>query len=247
VKRFALFAVCLLSLYFHASADDFSFQAEKMSSVVAKGKERTVLTGKARIESDSTLITADRIEMYGKDYRFAVCTGSVIVIDEKNQIKLTSETLTYDRTEKISRIEGPSVMEDKKNKIVIKGSFLENNDSTETTVIQIGVRILKEDMACRSEFAFYRRKENVLELSGMPSVYWQGDEYKASKITVNIDTDEIKLEGEVQGTIKRKDEPKKTEPSLEGQDGKANPPDGKPAGQPTEVGPENPGPGKGPN
>jgi len=49
-----------------------------------------------------------------------VCSGSVVVVDEKNQLKLTSETLFYDRTDKISRIEGPSVMEDKKNKMVIK-------------------------------------------------------------------------------------------------------------------------------
>jgi lipopolysaccharide export system protein LptA len=94
VKKYAFLSLCSLLLVLPLSADNFTFQAEKMSSVVAKGKERTVLTGKARIESDSTLITADRIEMYGNDYRFAVCTGSVVVMDEKNQIKLTSETLS---------------------------------------------------------------------------------------------------------------------------------------------------------
>jgi lipopolysaccharide export system protein LptA len=206
VKREILPVFFLILIAAGIAAENFTFQADKMSSVTAKGKERTVLTGNARIQSDSTLITADQIEMYGNDYRFALCSGSVTVVDDKNQIRLTSETLSYDRTDKISRVEGPSVMEDRKNKLVIKGSFLENNDTTEITVIQIGVRILKEDMACRSEFALYRRKDKTLELSGMPSVYWKGDEYKAAKITVNIDTDEIKLEGDVQGTIQKKED-----------------------------------------
>jgi lipopolysaccharide export system protein LptA len=234
VKRHSILLILSLLATAGLAAENFTFQADKMSSVIAKGKERTVLTGNARIQSDSTLITADRIEMYGKDYRFAVCSGSVTVVDDKNQIKLTSETLSYDRTDKISRVEGPSVMEDRKNKVVIKGSFLENNDTTETAVIQIGVRILKEDMACRSEFALYRRKDKILELSGMPSVYWKGDEYKASKITVNIDTDEIKLEGEVQGTIQKKEDSAKPQTDQ-----------GKPAPEPGKPSPESSG--KAPN
>ena len=61
-------------------------------------------------------------------------------------------------------------------------------------------------MVCRSEFARFRREEEILELSGMPYVYWKGDEYRASRIVINLKTDEIRLEGEVQGTVTTEEE-----------------------------------------
>ena len=95
----------------------------------------------------------------------------------------------------------------------VKGGFIENHDKDEITIIQIGVRLLKEDMICRSEFARYFRKDDILELSGLPVVFWKGDEYKATKITINLDTEEISLEGEVRGSITSEDEEEKTETS----------------------------------
>jgi lipopolysaccharide export system protein LptA len=68
-------------------------------------------------------------------------------------------------------------------------------------------------MACRSEFARYKRKEDLLELSGMPYVFWKGDEYRASRISINLETDEIKMEGEVEGTITTDDEEDQAEES----------------------------------
>jgi lipopolysaccharide export system protein LptA len=106
------------------------------------------------------------------------------------------------------RIQENAVMEDKENEIVVKGGLIENWEDEEITIIQIGVRILKKDMICRSEFARYLRKEEKLELSGMPRVFWKGDEYKAMKIYVDLDNDEIKLEGNVQGEVLWEEEEK---------------------------------------
>ena len=78
------------------------------------------------------------------------------------------------------------------------------------TIIQIGVRILKEDMASRSEFARFKREEEILELSGLPFVFWKGDEYRAARIIINLDTDEIRLEGEVRGTVTTEEDEEET-------------------------------------
>jgi lipopolysaccharide export system protein LptA len=97
-------------------------------------------------------------------------------------------------------------LEDRENEVVIKGGIIENRDEEELITVQIGVRILKEDLVCRSQMARYYRDEKQLELSGMPYVLWKEDEYRATKIYVNIETDEIQMEGDVEAEVQYKSE-----------------------------------------
>ena len=193
----ALFLLCT-TLY---AADDFSFYGDSLSSSRGKGKEHTSLKGNAGIISSSTKIKADRIEIYGKDNDFAECTGTVEVIDNEKGISLKAEQLFFNRKDDIIRVEGSAVMEDIKNQVIVKGNFLEYMGSDETCLIQIGVRILKDDMVCRSEFARYNRNDEILELTGMPVVFWKNDEYRALRIIVDLAKDEITLEGKVTGSM----------------------------------------------
>ena len=103
-------------------------------------------------------------------------------------------------------------MADVKNEMVVKGGFIEDHDTEKLTIAQIGVRILKKDLVCRAEFAKYWRDKKLVELSGMPWVSRKNDIYQAARITINLDTEEISLEGDVQGTIQseKKEEPAST-------------------------------------
>ncbi len=176
-----------------------------MTTVLAKGREHTILSGHAMVTSGNSVIRADEIELYGHDFQYAEATGDVSVVDSKKGITLTSQNLFYDRKADLSRVDGYAEMEDAKNQLVVKGGFLENEGNDGITIVQIGVRILKVSegkvMACRSEFARYDRNADSLLLSGTPVVYWKGDEYRAARIAVNLKTDEISLEGNVSGTI----------------------------------------------
>jgi len=192
---------CLVFLAGALSAESFTFQADKLSSSLAKGRESTILSGNARIVSDTITISADRIELYGKDQRYAICSGHITAIDTSKGIFLSSQDLFFDRSEETFRIETGAIMEDKENKLVVKGGYLEHRGKENMTIIQIGVRILKEDIVCRSEFARYRRDDSTLELSGNPFVQYKGDDYKASRIIINLDNDEIVLEGSVSGVL----------------------------------------------
>ncbi|MBR0318008.1 MAG: hypothetical protein IJQ86_01830 [Spirochaetia bacterium] len=211
IKLLALLLLCS-TLY---AADDFSFYGDSLSSSRGKGKEHTSLKGNAGIISSSTKIKADNIEIYGSDNDFAECTGTVEVIDNEKGISLKAEKLLFNRKDDIIRVEGAAVMEDMKNKVIVKGNFLEYMGADETCIIQIGVRILKEDMVCRSEFARYNRGDDILELSGMPVVFWKNDEYRALRIIVDLDKDEITLEGKVTGSIFSESKEPEKEPSEE--------------------------------
>jgi len=89
-----------------------------------------------------------------------------------------------------------------KNEIVAKGNFIEYDDQAEVTVMQISVRLFKDDMVCRSEYAVYRRNEKLLDLTGFPVVFKKDDEFRADRIRVDLDTDDVTMEGAVSGTIK---------------------------------------------
>ncbi|HON88588.1 MAG TPA: LptA/OstA family protein [Spirochaetia bacterium] len=203
LRLFFCAAICIAIAMSALHADTFTFSGASMSGSMAKGKERTVLQGNARVVSGSVTITAQKIELYGTDFRYANCTGSVVIIDTEKGIKLTTENLFYDRIDKFARLTGPSVMEDSTNNVIVKGNYIENDDKNQIVIIKINARILRKDLACRAQFVLYNRATKYLELTGSPVVVRKGDEYRADKISVNLDTEDIILEGYVQGVIKQ--------------------------------------------
>ncbi|MBU1079361.1 MAG: LptA/OstA family protein [Spirochaetes bacterium] len=209
-RRTAALAIALAAALAGASAEDFSFSADSMAGAMSKGRERATLSGNAVVVSGGMRISANRIELYGDDFRYAECSGGVSVVDEERGLRLSTERLFYDRRDKVSRLTGPSVMEDRQNKVVIKGDYIENDDVRKIAVVQINVRILKENLSCRAEFARYDRAAKTLELTGTPVVRRDGDDYRAATILVNLDTEDIVLVGSVSGTVAAG---KKKEPS----------------------------------
>jgi len=183
------------------SADVFTFKADRMSGTRALGRETTILIGNAEVRSDSLLLRADRIEISGDDNQFIDCIGNVWGHEEEKNILFITDRLRYDRTLKVARLEGNSTLEDRQNEIVARGRFIEYDEEKEITILQIAVRLFKDDMVCRSDHAVYYRKEGLLDLSGFPIVYKNEDEFSADRIRVDLDTDDVIMEGSVSGTI----------------------------------------------
>ncbi|MGA2477248.1 MAG: LptA/OstA family protein [Spirochaetia bacterium] len=211
-------------------ADTFSYAGDSATTVLAEGSQHALLTGHAVVKTEDLRITADSIELFGKDFIYAQCRGNVRVVDTKRGLDLTSEELFYDRDRKIARIKGNAVMSDLKNEMVVKGGFIEDRDTEQITIVQIGVRIFKKDIVCRAEFAKYWREKKILELSGMPWVSKASDVYQAARITVNLDTEDISLEGDVQGTIQTPDKGKGKDAGSAGTPGGASGDTGPPGG-----------------
>jgi len=199
-RLFVVFCFILASRL--PAADVFSFRANSMSGTKAKGKETTILVGNAEVRSNSLLLKANRIEIQGENNQFIDCLGGVWGFEEDKNILFFTDRLRYDRKLKIARLEGNSTLEDRKNQLVAKGNIIEYDDQAEVTVMQVSVRLFKDDMVCRSEFAVYRRNEKLLDLSGFPVVFKKDDEFRADRIRVDLETDDVTMEGAVSGTIK---------------------------------------------
>jgi lipopolysaccharide export system protein LptA len=201
MKNILAFLSILLCGFSLLAADTFTIKADKMSGSRALGRETTILTGNAEVRSDNLLLRADRIEIQGNNNEFIDCIGNVWGFEEEKNILFFTDRLRYDRQKKIARLEGNSTLEDRENEIVARGRFIEYDDLNEMAIFQIAVRLFKDDMVCRSEYAVYDRKEKLLDLTGFPIVYKKDDEFNADRIRVDLDTDDVMMEGSVSGTI----------------------------------------------
>ena len=76
------------------------------------------------------------------------------------------------------------------------------NQKTEIAFLQTDVKLKRKDIDCTAVFATYRRTLNLLDLSGSPRVLRDGDEFRADRISVNLETEYISLDGTVSGTLK---------------------------------------------
>lgn len=187
------------------SAADLRYRSDRQTSSLAEGSERTTLSGNVHIETEGTAITADEVEIYGPNYRYLTCSGNLEVIDEEQGLYITGDTLFLDRTADSARIEGNALMEDRRNGVIVMGGLIEHLGEQDVMRVQIGVRIFKDDIVARGEFARYERETELLQISGLPVVYHNGNEYRATRILINLDTEEIQLQGGVAGSLESGD------------------------------------------
>lgn len=216
-----IIALCLFAAG-NVAAETLTFSADRTEAIFAEGRERTRLRGNARVETEDVLILAESIDIFGDSQRYVESTGGVTVYDSENDLFLTCLELFYDRELKFFRASGDAYLEDRPNEVVVKGGLIQNWDEEDLTEISVNVRIFGEDYTARGQFARYRRAAETLALSGAPEVFWKGDEYRATRIRIDIANDEIEFIGDVSAVVRQRDaEEDETE------DGAA-PPDGEP-------------------
>ncbi|HKJ86000.1 MAG TPA: hypothetical protein VKA06_07985, partial [Spirochaetia bacterium] len=105
-----------------------TFSADRTESVFAENRERILLWGSARVESEDFQIEADEIEIFGEDQRYVRSRGEVVVYDVENDLFLTSDEFFLDRETNFLRASGNAYMEDRPNELVVKGATIQNWD-----------------------------------------------------------------------------------------------------------------------
>jgi lipopolysaccharide export system protein LptA len=187
------------------SQESFSFSGDRTSIRFRENDRYTVLNGNAVIETDTLLIRADEIELYGPDFRFISCSGSVSMEEKEKGISLKTARLFYDRQLEITRVRGYTELLDRANELSARCYYMEQEGETGSMVLQTAVRIdtvsSGKAVVCRSEMARYDRDNKTLELLGSPIVDWKGDEYRADRIIIDTGRDTIRMEGAVSGSL----------------------------------------------
>jgi lipopolysaccharide export system protein LptA len=193
----ALCAIASAGLY----ADTITFTSNAMSGYTGKTKEYTLLEGDAVIKTAKIEIYAENIELSGEDFRFVSAWGAVRGKNIEDDMDFTCDNLKYDRVQEVVTLQNNAVISDNPNGVTAKAEIIQYNQHTGIAMLQIDIELTQKDAMCTGAFAIYRREEQILEMSGNPKIEKGSDIFRAREVMMNLETDEIRLDGRVRGTV----------------------------------------------
>ncbi|MBR1713582.1 MAG: organic solvent tolerance protein OstA [Treponema sp.] len=203
-----------------ANPEKINFRADYMTGRNGSKSDTTKLIGNAFVQTETMEIKADTITMSGDNFRYITAEGNVDGLNTESDMTFTCGKMKYDRTTKIARLEDTVKMVDKKNDVTADAQIIEYNQNTEVALMQIGVKILQKDNTCTSAHAIYRKKEQTLDMSGNPKITQGEDTFRAQEISLNMETNEITLDGRVSGTVTDTKKEEAADTATEDKEGK---------------------------
>lgn len=196
-----LFLQILLLLNFLAFSEIITFSAGNMKGTIGSSSDTTELSENAYILTESMEISADSIKMSGENFRYIEATGSIKGKNIESKMEFTCESLKYDRETKIAELKNNVTLTDTENDVQAKAQVIEYNQENETAVMQINIELKQKDNICSGAYAVYRKNEQLLDLSGNAQIKQKSDTFRAQQITLNMDSQEIVLDGKVKGSV----------------------------------------------
>lgn len=204
MRFFFLVALCLSVS--SVRAETVMFRADSMTGSSGKGGDYARLTGNASITTESVEIFADSIELSGKGYRYIKATGNVSGTNIKEKIDFTCAEMHYDRELKLSSMQDTVHLVDRANDAVANAQLMEYDEKSGAVVMQISVAMQQKDNVCTGSYAIYNTKTRKLFLSGNPQIVQGTDTFRAQEIVLDLNTNEVTLDGRVRGAVKRENE-----------------------------------------
>jgi len=192
-------------------AEKIIFSANSMSGKTGDSSSTTELNGNAYILTETMEISADTITLSGDDYRLIEASGKVKGKNLETKMEFSADTLNFDRTTKIAKLIGNVELIDTENSVKANAQRIEYNQDKEIAILQIEVNLTQKENECTGAYAIYYKKQQVLELSGNAQVKQKNDTFRAQNIYFNMDTEEIKLGGNVKGSVTDTKESKEKE------------------------------------
>lgn len=193
-----------ISLFFviaPLSAEKIIFSANKMNGQAGNTNTTTSLSGNAYIKTETMEIQADDVELSGDNYRYIKATGHISGKNLKTNMEFTCDSLEYDRTTKLASLRGNVKLEDKENNVKADAQIIDYNQDTEIAVLQVQIKLTQKDNICSGSYAVYYKKAQLLEISGNAQVKQDDDLFRAQHITLDMNTQDITLGGNVKGTV----------------------------------------------
>lgn len=198
-KTFFLFVFVFLGVSC-AFAEKITFSARHMYGSASANQERTILEGNAVIQTENLKIRAKQIELSGESYRYVDATGDVKGTSDDG-FNFTCGKMRYDRKTGIVSLENSVELTDDANDVNGKAQLVEYDLNNEVAILQIDVNLKNKNSLCTGALAIYRKKQKLIELSGSPKIVRDGDVFKAQKILLDMTSEEITLDGKVQGSV----------------------------------------------
>jgi lipopolysaccharide export system protein LptA len=186
-----------------------------MSGYSGDKTDYTVLSGNAVVKTDKIELKADSIELSGEDFRFIAASGTVKGKNTEQDMDFSCDSFKYDRETEVVTLKSNADISDNPNEVTAKAQLIEYNQKTNVATMQIGVELRQKDSVCTSAFAIYRKNQQMLEMTGNPNIKKKDDTFRAREITMNLNTEEIQLDGRVRGSVSASGGDKKKAPEAD--------------------------------
>lgn len=197
-----LISLLLIFVFNHLFCEEIFFSANSMTGQAGNSNSTTNLLGEAFVQTESMKIQADSIELSGEDYRFINADGKVSGQNFSSNLDFSCDSLSYDRTTKIATLFGNVNLKDNDNDVTAKAQMIEYNQTANKAILQIKIDLKQKENQCTGSYAVYLKNEQILELSGNAQIKQKDDTFRAQHISLNMETQEITLDGNVRGSIK---------------------------------------------
>ncbi|MGH0052447.1 MAG: hypothetical protein ACQ5SW_03525 [Sphaerochaetaceae bacterium] len=205
MRRACIFLIILTFPLISLLSEEITFSGGSTRMHMQQGFETITLSERAMIESGSLHLEADTIELTGESFRYVTCTGSVSLHDEERGISLQSKNLFYDRQEEMILVDGYLELDDSTNQVLASAFHLEFSLGEGVVLLQVRVHLYKHTesgaMACKADSLHFDREKQMLNLEGNAIIDWAEDLYQAQKISVDLTTEAISMEGSIKGVV----------------------------------------------
>ncbi len=218
MKNKRIFATVLISLVLVMAgtplfAEKILFSANRMTGQAGNSNTTTSLSGNAYIKTETMEIQADEVELSGDNYRYIKASGNISGKNTKTNMDFTCDSLEYDRTTKIALLKGNVKLDDKDNDVKAESQIIEYNQDTEIAILQIQIKLTQKDNVCSGSYAIDYKTNQLLELSGNAQVKQKDDVFRAQNITLDMNTQDITLGGNVKGKVTETKEAEEEKPA----------------------------------
>lgn len=200
MKKLIITVILLFSLN-SLFAEKIIFSANNMTGKSGDSNTTTTLSGNGYIKTNTLEIQADEIELSGEDYRYIVATGNVKGSNLEARMDFTCDSIEYDRETKIAKLSGNVELIDIENDVKAKAQIISYDQNADIAILQVKINLTQKSNVCSSSYAVYYKKNQLLELSGNAQIKQNDDTFRAQHITLNMETQDISLGGNVKGTV----------------------------------------------
>ena len=170
-----------------------------------EGRRSVSLTGGATVSAEGMVITADSVTLTGDDYDVVECTGTIEIKDEEKGLSIKTTALYYDRTAERLLISAWCEVSDSVNELEAGAGAVSYDLRNEVLSLKMAARLMKATdsglLSARAERITFDRGADTLTLQGNAEVEWNRNSYRAKLITINLTTEEIRLEGRIEGEV----------------------------------------------
>lgn len=200
-KRVTFFVFFIFFSLIPLPAEKIVFSANRMTGQAGNTNTTTNLSGNAYIKTETMEIQADDVELSGDNYRYIKASGNITGKNLESHMDFTCESLEYDRTTKIALLKGNVKLDDKDNDVRAESQIIEYNQELEIAILQVQIRLIQKDNVCTGSYAIYYKATQLLEISGNAQVQQKEDLFRAQNITLDMNTQDITLGGNVKGKV----------------------------------------------